>query len=212
MIISDYQSGVPATVGSVSQALRVSPYSDLGKPKTQKWTYCFSDSLKRLMGNSNLNTFMLIGGEGKIVRLQRLVICATMATASAYLDQGIRKYKDFGTPSLSTIASARAVPLDSIAPGPKSFFYIATAGVTLTNVPASDVWTAQPICGANQFLPLTATPANGTAKWDYDFRFKDESEAPTLRGPREALGLYYQTTSGNTPTHTIWATYTEEDA
>ena len=210
MILTDRQTDVGCKVDTTAQAERVPPYDSLGRYRGQRYTYAYSDLNKRALGATALNYGILQGCENRIVRLQRMVVCGTHGTSANYVDFGIRKYKDAWAATFTTLSQLRAVAHDSLAPEAGALVLYTTAGVTITQLPFSYAWASATIVSENRYQPITATVNAPPAKYDFDCRFKDENEMPTLRGPREFLGFGFMTAPTQIFTGTFNITWSEE--
>lgn len=147
--------------------------------------------------------FSFCGSSTKTVRLTRLTITGTVATAAVYADVVLSKTST-ATSGGAGVASLSKVPMDSASAAATAStvsYYttgLATAGTLVGTI------------GAQQFFaPITGTPALGPGMVSWDWSDRVDSEAPTLRGTAQCFVAAFGTTTTNVPTLTVEITWTE---
>lgn len=200
--VRDSVSGIYLKIGTVSQAARVTLYDDRGNAVCQKATYAASMTAKTTTFAGTGVFFTFYGSALKTVRVQQLVIAATVGTAAVYGDVIISKRTTAG--SGGTPVALTSVPYDSTssaatAAGANYYTAAYTAGTG-----------GGAIASLMQFCPVTGTPANGPGVFNFDWRYRDESEAPVLRGVAQGIEANFGTTTTNTPTISAYIVWTEE--
>lgn len=142
----------------------------------------------------------MCGSASKTIRVQKLVVSGTIATAAKNADVVLTKHSAATTSGTATTLTQ--VPYDS-----------SSAAGTATNVRFFTVLgTAGTSVGVIQngviFLPLTTSP---TFAQPAEFVWRDQdSEAPTLRGTAQCLTLNFGTTPTNAPSLLVSVRWTEK--
>lgn len=193
------------TVDTTSKAARTTLYDVRGNPVCQKQTVSAATTLRTAVGvNTTTPYLFLTGSATKTIRVQRLLVGCTMATTAAYVDMVCYLRTVIATGGTSVALSRIAHDQDNTPVADvlcKIFSAAPTAGT-----PAGNVVAAQML-----FAPITATTALGPAIFDFDWRFRDESEAIVLRGVAQSLEVGFGTAiATNAPTITAQFTWTEE--
>lgn len=192
-----------AIVDGTPSALRVVIYDSRGQFSGQKISYSAATTAKTNTAAGTAPFFSICGSSTKTIRVQRVLISGSVATAGIIGDVELTKTStatSSGTPSALT-----KVPHDSgsaAATASLVNFYTALA------TPGAAVG---PINAQSVFFPITsATPALAPALVDFDYRGMLEVEAPVLRGTAQCLEASTGTTLGNVPTLSVSVVWTEE--
>lgn len=191
-----------AIVDNVSAALRNSNYDTRGNFTGLKASYAASLPIKTATAAGTAPFASIYGSATKTIRVQRIIVSGTCATAAVYGDIIVKKTS--AVISGGTATALTAVPKDS-----------SSAASTATNI---NYYTVLPTPGtvvgaiASQtvFLPITGTPAVDVKPVIFDWTAQGMNEAPVLRGIAQGLELNFGTTTTNAPTLTITFEYTEE--
>lgn len=148
--------------------------------------------------------FSLCGSATRTIRVQRIAISGTVATAAVWGDVIVKTTSTATTGGTAT-ALTRA-PYDSTSPAVTATanFYtvLATTPGTLRSV----------VLNVTQLFPVTAISATlqpSPAPIIYQWRDQD-AEAPTLRGVAECLTANFGTTTTNAPTLSVSVAWTEK--
>ena len=168
-------------------------------------TYSAGTTLKTATAAGTGPFFAICGSSTKTVRVQRLMISGTVATAAVWGDVIVKKTST--STSSGTATALTQVPHDSgSAAGTANLvnFYtvLATTG-TVVGI----------VANATQLFPVTAISATLQPNpppllfaWGQD----NDSEAPTLRGTAQCLQANFGTTTTNAPTLSVNVTWTEK--
>lgn len=143
--------------------------------------------------------FSICGSATKTVRVTRLVISGTVATAAVYADVQVQK-RSTATSGGTPVALTR-VPHDSNLPGTAAASYytaLGTGGTLVGNVVSRTV-----------FMPITGTPALMPPPLEINLG-DQEPDALVLRGVAQCATASFGTTTTNAPTLTVEVTWTEE--
>jgi hypothetical protein len=205
--MAQIQSGATSdllTVDPTSKAARVTLYDTRGNVCAQKATYSAATTAKTAVAAATTTPYAVIYGSGtKTIRVQRIVFCVTMATTGAYPDVVVYMRTASVTGGTSTNLTQVAHDSNSAA-GTANFVKIYTAAPT----PGTG---GGVIATMMQYAPITATTTLGPAIFDFDWRIRDESEAPVLRGTAQGLEVCFGTSiATNQPTITVGFLWTEE--
>lgn len=190
------------TIDPASKAARVSLYDSRGNYYGQKASYGAGTTARTAVFAGTGTVVAVYGSATKVIRVQRVLICATVATAAVYGDMVC--YKRTSSISGGTKTDLTQTPFDS------------TSGAATMNI--CGIYTADPTEGTGggviatqmAFCPITGTPALGPAQYDFDWRNGGECECPVLRGTAEGLEFRFGTTTTNAPTLTASVWWTEE--
>jgi hypothetical protein len=184
------------TINSV-KGLAVAPYN----PDNFKATYGAAATAFSAGTAATSDIFTIYGSGTKTVRVTRLVVSSTTATAAVYYDLVLAKRSTIPTGGASS--SPSVVPYDSA---------FAAGTATVKN------WTAAPTAGTNvgtmavvrTFSPLTGTAALTPPPVVFDFANRPSSAA-VLRGTGEGLAVTINgVTPANAQTWDIFVEWTEE--
>lgn len=195
-------SSTELIIDSASQAARVTSYDTRGNSICQKVTYSASTIAKTATPASTAVFAAIYGSSTKTIRIQQITVCATVATAAVYGD--IICYKRTTAISGGTRTDLVQVPLDSTS-GAGSASIVGLYTVAPTAGTGGGVIATQQV-----FMPVTGTAAVDIQPIIFDWKYRDESEAPVLRGTAQGLELSFATTPGNAPTVTVNFIWTEE--
>lgn len=201
-VIQSGNSPVELTIDNTSNAARVSNYDTRGNFTGLKASYSASTVLKTTTAAGTGVFASIFGSTTKIVRVHRIIVCGTCATAAVYGDIIVKKMSAIGTGG--TPVELVQVPKDSISgagTASRVFYYttLGTAGTLVGTVAAQQI-----------FLPITGTPAVDVKPVVFDWTAQGMNEAPVLRGTGEGLELNFGTTTANAPTLTVTFEYSEE--
>lgn len=200
------QSGASSdlmTVDATSKAGRVSPYDVRGNFTGQKATYSASTTAKTATVAGTTPFFYFCGSATKTIRIQKIVVCGTVATAAVYGD--VVLYKRTANGTFGTSTTLTLVPADSTSSAATATnVRIVTAGSPTAGTGGGAINTAM------VFMPVTGTPANGITPIIFDYQNRTEAEALVLRGTAEGIELAFGTTTTNAPTVTVSIIWTEE--
>jgi hypothetical protein len=169
----------------------------------QRATYAAANSTRQAIVVTANSTFgVLCGSATKVVRLQQVLVSATVATAAAYLDIVLRKTS--GAPTAGTAVTLTKVPMDSLSPAASAnlaqlYSAAPTAGTAVGNIQTQLT-----------FGPITGTPAATAPPLEFKWRDQD-SEAPTLRGTAQCVEVALGGTApANAPSVNVTFKWTEE--
>lgn len=198
----DATSDTGLTIDPSSTAARTSVYDTRGNFTGMKISYAASLDIKTATAAGTGPFASIYGSETKTIRVQRIIVSGTCATAAVYGDIIVKKTST--AISGGTATALTAVPKDS-----------ASAASTATNINYYTVLaTPGTVVGAiasqTVFLPITGTPAVDVKPVIFDWTAQGMNEAPVLRGIAQGLELNFGTTTTNAPTLTITIEYTEE--
>lgn len=203
--MAEIKSGVDSTkltIDSTSKAARVTLYDARGNLMGQKATYAASTSVKTAVAVGTTPIFALFGSATKTIRVQRLLIAATVGTTAVYGDLIIFLRTASITGGTKTDLTQVATDQNNAAP---------TANICGIYTAAPTAGTGGgPIASLLQYCPVTGTPALGPGIFDFDWRERWETEAPVLRGVAQGIEAAFGTTTTNAPTITATVWWTEE--
>lgn len=178
--------------------------SDTGTQRialAQESTYSASTTAKTATAAGTAAFFEICGSASKTIRIQRVAISGTVATAAIYGDIVLRKTSAAATGGTATTLTN--TPYDSTSAAAtataKYFTALPTGGATLVGV----------IFAQTLFFPVTGTVANFMPQLVYVWRDQD-AEAPTLRGTTQCLTAAFGTTPTNAPTLSVSVAWTEK--
>lgn len=194
-----------AQIGSTSKGLKVEIYDSRGNPMGQKITYSAATTNATATA-AGTNVFSgMCGSATKTVRVQRVNVNATIATAATRSNVIIKKTST--ATSGGTATALTAVPHDSNSAGASATlinFYTALA------TPGSAVG----VIGSQvRNFPITGTIAMTDWIPELFWNFgdsTDETEAIVLRGTAQCVEMSFAATTTNAPTVNIRWTWTEE--
>lgn len=166
----------------------------------QELTYAAGTTAKTATTAGTGPFFNVCGSATKTIRIQRLSISGTVATAAVYGDLVVKKTSAATTAGTSTALTALPYDSTSAAATGTSKFYTAlgTAGASVGVLLTETL-----------FFPVTATGTSIGPQLVYQWRDPD-TEAPTLRGTAQCLEASFGTTTTNAPTLTVSVTWTEK--
>ncbi len=169
--------------------------------QAQELTYAASTTAKTATAAGTAAFAELCGSGTKTIRVQRITVSGTVATAAIYGDLTVRKNSSAGTGGTATTLTG--VPYDSNSAAAtataKFFTVLPTGGGALVGT----------LYSQTGFYPLTGTVASMTPQLERTWRDTD-SEAPTLRGTGQCIAVGFGTTPTNAPTLTVSFTWTEK--
>ena len=202
--MANIKSGVDEsllTINSISKAARINDHDLRGNFTGQKATYSASTDIKTATPASTAVFFAIYGSSSKTIRVHKITICATVATAAVYGD--LICYKRTAAITGGTKTDLTQVPLDSQeAAGTASIVGLYTAAPT----PGTG---GGVIASRQAFMPITGTPAVAIEPIIFSWNTR-EAESPVLRGIAEGLEISFATTPGNIPTVTVETIYSLE--
>ena len=171
------------------------------KPATTKAFYSAGTAAKTATAAGTGPFFSICGSATKMVRVERITISGTVATAAVYGDVIIDRTS--AATSACTATALTALPRDSTS---------ATATATLVNyytVLATAGATAGVVRSITTVFPITATVAAQNGAVDVaEFDFQDA--APVLRGIAQCVQAFFGTTTTNAPTLSVSVLWTED--
>lgn len=201
-VIKSTNSTTELVVDSISSAARISQYDTRGNFIGMKASYSASTALKTATAAGTGVFAHIYGSTTKTIRVHRIIVCGSCATAAVYGDIIITKTSDTGSGGTST--SLTQVPKDSTSSAGTAssvrFYTVLGTGGVATGVIASQ----------QVFLPITGTPAVDVKPVIFDWTAQGMNEAPVLRGATQGLELSFGTTTTNAPTLTITFEWSEE--
>lgn len=178
--------------------------SDTGTQRiiiAQESTYAASTAAKTATAAGTAAFFEICGSASKTIRIQRVSVSGTVATAAIYGDIVLRKTSSAATGGTATTLTN--VPYDSSSAAAtataKYFTVLPTGGSALVGT----------IFSQTLFFPVTATVANFQPQLVYLWRDQD-AESPTLRGTAQCLTAAFGTTPTNAPTLAVSVAWTEK--
>jgi hypothetical protein len=203
-VIKSGASSDQLTIDSTSKAARVTLYDPDGNVLSKKVaTYAAA------LGNTNTaagtGVFLsILGSSTKTIRVHKVVICGTVATAAVYGSVVCNK-RLTGATTGGTATTITPQPHDSTSGAAsavvKYYTALATAGTGGGMVAAQ-----------SDFFPITATVTSEPA--NLLFLPQQDTGAETqdwvLRGTNECLEFAFSATTTNAPTLTVWVIFTEE--
>lgn len=146
--------------------------------------------------------FAICGSATKTLRVQKIMVSGTVATAAVYGDVVIKKTST--ATSAGTPTALAAVPHDSTsAAATASLINYYTALATTGTVVGT-------IANATIYMPLTGTVGVMADPLIFPWGQENDSEAPTLRGTAQCLQANFGTTTTNAPTLSVNVTWTEK--
>lgn len=187
------------TIGPVNKAAYIEGRDSRGNEMGMKPGYSACTAVKFAAVAGTGVWASIFGSATKTIRIHKIVVAGSIATAAINADLIINKRTAVG--SGGTATTLNQTPKDSNSP----------AG-TATNV---KVFTAAPTAGtggsvvAAQSMYMGITPAAGQVVV-FDWTAYGQNEAPVLRGVNQGLELSFGTTAGNVATLTVMFEWTEE--
>lgn len=201
-IIQSGAGSAQLIIDETSKAARVSSYDLRGNYIGQKVTYSASVTAKTAVAAGTGVFFAIYGSSTKIIRVQKIVVAATVATAAVYGD--IICFKRTAAISGGTKTDLTQVAMDSTSGS-------ATASIVGLYTVAPTAGTGGGVIASQQaFMPITGTPAIDINPVVFDWSTRNEIESPVLRGTTQGLELSFGTTPTNAPTVTVFVIWTEE--
>lgn len=194
--------GASPGVDSPSNAARMVPYDSRGQYAGQKITYSAATTAKTATAAGTAPFFSICGSSTKTLRVQRILISGTVATAAVNGD--VELIKTSTATSSGTPVSLTKVPHDSAS---------AAATANLVNFYSALATAGNAVGAVNSQTALFPTTAGLTIVEpvvDFDYRGELEAEAPVLRGTAQCLEASFGTTTTNVPTLTVAVVWTEE--
>ena len=189
------------TIDPTSKAARVSLYDSRGAEIGQKRTYSAATTLKTATAAGTGVFFEICGSGTTTVRVHRIGIAGTVATAAVYGDLELKKYSAQTTGGTATALTP--TPHDSTSAAAtvarvNYYTVLATAGTLV-----GTVWSE------TRFFPITGTIVHMNHTIPFYWR-DQETEGIVLRGTTQCLGANFGTTTTNAPTLTVTVVWTEE--
>lgn len=187
------------TIDVTSKAARTTMYDTRGTNLKMKTSYAACTAAKFAAVSGTTVFAQIFGSATKTVRVHRIIVGGSIATAAMNADLIVTKRTAVG--SGGTATTLTAVAKDS-----------GTAAATATVI---KVFTAAPTAGtgggtiATQSMYMGISPALGQIAV-FDWSMESMNEAPVLRGTGEGLELSFGTTAGNAATLTVSFEFTEE--
>ena len=204
LIIKSGASTARATVGSTSKALYINPVDSRGVDRGKKASYAACTAAATAIAGTSVKQFSVLSASlTKTIRLQRVRVSGTCATAAIYAD--VKLVKLSTNPSSGTKTDLIQVPLvSSSAAGSAVLAAIYTAEPTEGTVVGT-------LASATMFAPITGTPATGTSIMDFNFAVGGELETPVLvAAGTQAFALKIGTAYSNALTLNVEWYWTEE--
>lgn len=189
-------NGVAVSVGMGS--------SDTGTQRlvlAQEATYSAGTTAKTATAAGTGPFFSICGSATKTVRIQRISISGTVATAAVYGDIVIKKTSTATSAGTATTLTQAPFDSSSAAGTATNVKYYTALGTAGTSVGV--------ILTATQFFPLTGTVALTPPPFIYTWRDVD-AESPTLRGTAQCMEANFGTTTTNAPTLSVSVAWTEK--
>jgi hypothetical protein len=185
---------------AVSTGLGVSDTGTQRMALSQEATYAASTTAKTATASGTAAFFEICGSASKTVRIQRIAISGTWATAG-YGDIQIRKVSAAGTGGTATTLTNTPFDSNSAAATAtaKYFTVLPTGGDTLVGN----------IFSETAFFPLTGTVTTFQTQFIYVWRDTD-AEPPTLRGTAQCITAGFGTAPGVVPTLSVSVAWTEK--
>lgn len=203
--MAEIKSGASAdklTIDPTSKAARVTLYDARGNLMGQKATYAAAVTAKTAVFAGTAPFLALYGSASKVIRVQRILVTATVATAAVYGDLVVRL-------RTATISGGTKTDLTQVATDQNN--PAATAAICGLYTAAPTAGTGGgPIAAMSAYCPITATAALGPGFYDFDWRHRWETEAPVLRGTGQGVEVAFGTTPTNAPTVVAAIWWTEE--
>jgi hypothetical protein len=177
--------------------------SDAGSQRvvlSQEATYAASTTAKTATASGTTAFFEICGSGTKTIRIQRIAITGTAATA-VYGDIQLRKNSTAGTGGTATTLTNTPYDTNSAAATAtvKYFTVLPTGGGTLVGN----------IFSESAFFPATATVTTFAPQFIYAWRDTD-AEPPTLRGAAQCISAGFGTAPGSAPTLSVSVAWTEK--
>lgn len=199
------KSGVTSdnwTIEAVSKAGRTIDYDLRGNFVGMKRSYSAALAIKTATAAGTGVFASIYGSATTVIRVHRIVVVGTVATAGVYGDVIVKKVNTVGSGGTPTVLTQ--VPKDSgsaagTATNVKYYTVLATAGTVVG-----------PVAMNTLFMPITGTPANAVTPFVFDWTAMGMNEAPVLRGIAEGLELNFGTTTTNAPTLNVSFEWSEE--
>lgn len=165
-------------------------------------TYSCGTAAKTAVANSTLPFTTLCGSATKTVRVQKIRVSTTTATAAVYADLIVRRYSAAPTGGTSTaFTKVQHDTNDAAATATGCLIYTATP---------TDGTSVGVIDGTMTFSPITGTVAAFTQPQTLEYFARSDSEAIVLRGTAQCAVVSFGTAPGNAPTAHVQWTWTEE--
>lgn len=191
-------------IGATSLAGRVTPYDSRGINQGKVRSYSASTAAKTAIGSASVKVFSVLQCSATTtIRLQRVSVTVTCATAAIYADVVLIKNSTLS--SGGTATALTKVPYVS--------------GSAAATPALCSIYTAEPtegtllgtIASRQVFAPITGTPAVSVAPVEFNFSTAGQLEAPALAaaGTTE-FALRIGTTYSNQATVTVTWEWTEE--
>lgn len=184
-------------------ALKVRRYDLRGVYRGQKVTYSAASPTAFSAASTTAPFATITASATKTIRLQRVVVTATVATAAVYGTVALRKIS--AAPTGGTAVTLTQVPFISTSSAGSAalcqYYTSAPTAGTLVGTVASQM----------AFLPLTGTAALGVPTFTFDFANESEMETPTLvAGTTQGFELGFGVSVANAPSITVTFIWTEE--
>jgi len=177
--------------------------SDTGSQRVvlaQETTYSAGTTLKTATTAGTAPFFSICGSASKTVRIQRITITGTVASAAIYGDIVLKKTST--ATSGGTATTLTDVPFDSNSTA-------ATAVVKYYTVLATAGTSAGVLLTQTAFFPITGTVSMMLPQVVWTWRDPD-AESPTLRGTAQCMEANFGTTPTNAPTLSVSIAWTEK--
>ena len=199
--MANIKSGASSDLWSIdaaSKAGRVTLYDARGNPLGMKASYAASQNNTASTAGTGIFA-AIIGSASKVVRVQRIVIFGTCATAAIGVPIGLA-YRT--SPSASASSTLTNVSKDSSSgAGTATVKYYTTNGTAGTG--------GGLICTQTIYLPTASTDAV-RLETIFEWGTQQMGEPPVLRGVTQALELNFGITTTNAPTLAVTFEWTEE--
>lgn len=192
------------SIGPTSKAAYVEAKDSRGNSTGLKQSYSASLAIKTATAAGTGVFASIYGSASTTIRVQKITVSCTVATAAVYGDIIVNKRTSVGTGGTATTLTQ--VPKDSTSPvgtatNVRFYTVLGTAGVSGAG--------GGPVASLMQLCPITATPVL-VQPFIFDWTAQGMNEAPVLRGTNEGLELSFGATTTNVPTMTITIEWTEE--
>lgn len=203
-VIKSGASSDQLTIDPTSKAARVTLYDPDGNVLSKKVaTYSAAQGLTNTAAGTGV--FLSIQGSStKTVRVHKVIITGTVATAAVYGSVVCNK-RLTGATSGGTATTLTPIAHDSASGAPSAVVKYYTALGTAGSGGGM-------IAAQSDYFPITATVSSESA--NVLFIAQQDTGAETqdwvLRGTNECLEFAFSATTTNAPTLTVWVTFTEE--
>jgi hypothetical protein len=169
--------------------------------QAQERTYAAATTAKTATANGTAAFLEVCGSASTTVRIQRIVVSGTVATAAVYGDLVVRKNSSALTGGTATTLTGTPYDSNSAAATATAKYFTAlpTGGGTLVGT----------IHAGQALFPLTGTPATYEPQLDRAWRDTD-AEIPVLRGVAQCIAVGFGTAPGNAPTLAVSVVWTEK--